>query len=67
RKTPKPHSSPRVARGFLLWRISYTCRCPISFTEADIDGEAQQARLSRMTMRLVAMTDLDVVTGMSAG
>jgi hypothetical protein len=21
-----------VARGFLLWRISYTCRCPISFT-----------------------------------
>ena len=35
-KTRKPHSSPPVARGFLLWRISYTSRCPISFTHADV-------------------------------
>lgn len=34
--TRKPHRPPPVARGFLLWRISYTCRCPISFTHAAI-------------------------------
>ena len=27
-----------MARGFLLWRISYICRCPISFTHPDIHG-----------------------------
>ena len=31
-----PHRSARVARGFLLWRISYACRHPISFTQAVI-------------------------------
>jgi hypothetical protein len=31
-KTRKPHRLPLAARGFLLWRKSYTCRCPISFT-----------------------------------
>jgi hypothetical protein len=32
----KTHRSASRARGFLLWRISYTCRCPISFTDVDV-------------------------------
>jgi hypothetical protein len=42
-RKPKTHRSASVARGFLLWRISYTCRCPISFTVSEIprpDGES---------------------------
>lgn len=31
-KNRKTHNSPPGARGFLLWRISYACRHPISFT-----------------------------------
>lgn len=27
------HKAPPAARGFLLWRKSYTCPCPISFTK----------------------------------
>ncbi len=27
-----------MAHGFLLWRISYACRHPISFTDSDVHG-----------------------------
>ncbi len=39
-----PHRSARVARGFPLWRISYACRHPISFTEADVHGPLSPSR-----------------------
>lgn len=35
-QTRKPHRSPLATRGFLPWRIAYTCRCPVSFTDTDV-------------------------------
>ena len=40
----KTHSSPPGARGFLLWRISYICRCPISFTHSATQRGAGASR-----------------------
>ena len=43
-ETRKTHSSPPVARGFLLWRISYAKRRPISFTKVRCSAALSCAR-----------------------
>jgi len=52
-KNRNTHSVAPVARGFLLWRISYTCRCPIPFT----------VRTSSLTLALPAICRLFIAVG----